>query len=228
MQINRTLSAQTKIWAADLKHGRFLDSPDLVAKVQDAGKVIDQSGAKFIAGSMSASRLISRVNYLHNTQGVDTFLFDRLELIDVTEYSKDIETGRGMLMERLRTLCVDLDIIIVMAAQLRKSYESRPMCQPEIVDVKGNSAIVDSATHLFMLTRPEYHGIMEDADGNPTKGKGKVMLLKNTEGELVDVSCRFIGELALWAELDNDVDDFGPADPYGQVSVSYNEEIVEF
>lgn len=235
VQINRIIASRTGIWANDLKHGRYLDSPELVTKFEAARQEVNDGGLIYTAGNMSAPSIISRINYLHTTKGIKTFLFDRLELVDVSEYSRDIEVGRAMLMERLRTLAVSLDIIIVMACQLRKSYESRPMCQPEIVDLKGTSAIGDSATHVFMLTRPEYHGITEDENGRSTAGRGKVMLLKNTEGELVDVDCKFNGNLALWHEAEDEDFDIPPASfsdpkPYGSnVIAGYSDEVdVEF
>jgi hypothetical protein len=82
-----------------------------------------------------------------------------------------------------------------------------------------------------MLTRPEYHGIMEDKEGRSTKGRGKVMLLKNTEGELVDVDCKFNGNLALWHEAEDEDFDipaatFQPQKPYGSnVIAGYSDDV---
>lgn len=235
VQVNRLLSARTRIGGNDLKHGRFFGSPSLEQQVQKESEVIADNGVLFTAGGMTASQLISRINYLHTTKGIKTFLYDRLELVDVSDLSRDVEQGRSMLMERLRTLCVTLDIIIVMACQLRKTYENRPNCEPEIVDLKGTSAIGDSATHIYMLTRPEYHGITEDEDGLPTAGRGKIMLLKHTEGELVDVKCLFTADLTLW-ESDGEIPDLpdppqSKHKPYGYDSVMAKvdtDELIEF
>lgn len=224
-QLTRLIAARSGISGTDLKIGKHLPHPDLVAKVEAAKQEILQSGVILTAGSMTAQGMISRVNYLHNTKGVDTFLFDRLELIDTSDLHRDSETGKGLLMARLRTMAVDLDISIVMACQLRKSAEDRPNHEPELQDLKGNSAVGDSATHVFMLTRPEHHGVLEDKQGRSTKGRGKVMLLKNTEGEPIDVECRFDGALSLWHEAEDDDFDlpaatFPTPQPYGSNTIA--------
>jgi replicative DNA helicase len=229
VQVNRLLSAVTRIGGNDLKHGRFFGSASLEQQVQKASEDVAQSGITFTAGSLTASQLISRINYLHTTKEVNTFLFDRLELVDVSDLSRDVEQGRSILMERLRTLCVSLDIIIVIACQLRKSYENRPSCEPEIVDLKGTSAIGDSATHVYMLTRAEYHGITEDENGYSTIGRGKIMLLKHTEGELVDVKCLFTADLTLW-ESDGLEQKTEHSSTYGSaiLAAPNNNELIEF
>lgn len=230
-QLTRLIALRSGIAGTDLKMGKHLPHPELVEKVEQAKQDILNSDVIITAGSMSAPGMISRIKYLHSTKGIDTFLFDRLELIDTKEFNRDDEAGKGELMARLRVLAVDMDITILMACQLRKSAESRPSCRPELQDLKGNSAVGDSATHVFMLTRPEYHGITEDSQGRSTNGRGEIMMVKNTEGEPLNVECKFDGERSLWHEADDEDFDipsatFPTTKPYGSnVIAGYRDDV---
>ncbi|CAH1002630.1 Replicative DNA helicase [Neolewinella maritima] len=232
VQINRLMASRTGIDARDLKKGRYLEHEDLVAKVAEATYVIADSGIVIEGGGLTAAQAISKIHYLKATQAMRVFLFDRLELINVSELSRDVETGRAMLMQSLRVLAGELDVIIVMACQLRKSYESRPNHEPEIADLRGTSEIGDSSTHVVMLTRPEYHGHseMEISPGNTvdSAGMGKMMVLKNTEGEIGNVICRFNKTLTLWESYDPDAFEVSPfpKQPYGGAvmpKIEYND-----
>lgn len=203
-QLNRLIAADSKIPAKEIKKNKFKDDPKKSEAFYASAERISNSKIFIESGSATGEELISKIRFLHTTEGCEDFLVDRLELVNVSCYSNSIEEGRGEFMAKLRTLVVDLDIRVVIACQLRKTYESRANCEPEIVDLKGTSAIGDSATHIILLTRPEYHGIMEDENGNSTEGRGKIMIVKNTEGEIGDVDCLFNKEITLWEPFDAD------------------------
>lgn len=202
-QINRLLSAHSGIPAKDIKTNKL--TPSDWVNLNVSTDALSASGIIIESGSITADQVMSKIRYLNATKEVTEFWFDRLELVDVSGFSRDVEQGRAMLMQRLRTMVVDLNIRVFMACQLRKSYESRARCQPEIVDLKGTSAIGDSATHVILLTRPEYHGILDMEDGSLSAGMGKIMVVKNTEGELGDFVCRFNKTCTTWESYDNDL-----------------------
>lgn len=232
VQLTRLISAISGIDGRDIKQGRYVGSPDLENLITHASDRITDSGIVFEGGSLTAERVLTKINYLSAAEGIKLFLFDRLELIDVSALSRDVEQGRSEFMQRIRVLASELDIVIVIACQLRKSYESRPNCEPDKTDLKGTSAIGDSATHIVMLTRPEYHGITEYPDGSSTAGMGKIMIQKNTEGEVGDMICRFDKTLTLWKDYDPDADfDLtlnSPAQPYGYGAISTKQPDDEF
>lgn len=206
-QINRLLAADSGVPAKVIKKNTFKDDQGKKDAVYSSAMRVRNSALHIESGSINGEQIISKIRFLHTTENCELFLIDRLELVNVSCFSNSVEEGRGELMAKLRTLAVDLDVRIVIACQLRKTYESRANCEPEIVDLKGTSAIGDSATHIFLLTRPEYHGITEDDQGNSTAGMGKIMIVKNTEGEIGDVVCRFNAKITLWQDYDPDFDD---------------------
>jgi replicative DNA helicase len=197
-QINRLIAADSRVGAKEIKKNGFSQDKVKSELVYESAENISNSKLTMESGSIDGNQIISKIRHLHATQVCELFLIDRLELVGVSCFSNSVEEGRGEFMAKLRTLVVDLDIVIVIACQLRKSYEGRANCEPEIVDLKGTSAIGDSATHILLLTRPEYHGITEDDNGNSTLGMGKIMIVKNTEGEIGDILCRFNKEITLW------------------------------
>jgi len=230
-QINRLLAADSKVPAKEIKKNGFREDAEKVEAFNTSTARLSESKIFIESGSISGDQLTSKIRFLHTTEDCELFLIDRLELVNVSCFSNSVEEGRGELMAKLRTLVVDLDIRVVIACQLRKTYESRPNCEPEIVDLKGTSAIGDSATHIMLLTRPEYHGIMEDENGHSTEGRGKIMIVKNTEGEIGDVPCIFNKDITLWEAYDPDEVESnwkGSGEAYGAVTPNRSEEHVPF
>jgi len=67
---------------------------------------------------------------------------------------------------------------------------------------------------VAFIYRPEYYQIMEDEEGQPTKGIAELIVAKNRHGALKTIRMRFTDELARFSDLDEP--DFGalPSDAF--------------
>ena len=82
----------------------------------------------------------------------------------------------------LKELQKDLDIPILALAQLSRAVESRADKKPILSDLRESGAIEQDADVVQFLFRPEYYGIMEDAEGISTEDIIEVITSKNRQG----------------------------------------------
>jgi replicative DNA helicase len=60
---------------------------------------------------------------------------------------------------------------------------------------------------VCFIYRPEYYGITEDEEGNPTTGTGEIIIAKHRNGSLENVQLKFTAHLAKFSNLESN--DFG-------------------
>ncbi len=87
-------------------------------------------------------------------------------------------------------------------------------------DIILHNSIEQDADIVLFLYRPEYYGITQDMEGNPTKDVGEVIIAKHRNGSLDDVKLKFIGEFTKFTNLENDGFNFGGDAPKGMITLS--------
>jgi replicative DNA helicase len=55
---------------------------------------------------------------------------------------------------------------------------------------------------VCFIYRPEYYGLLQDAEGNPTAGLAEIIIAKHRNGALRDVKVRFVDKLAKFVDYD--------------------------
>ncbi len=71
-------------------------------------------------------------------------------------------------------------------------------------DIIVHNSIEQDADIVMFLYRPEYYGITQDLEGNPTGGTGEVLIAKHRNGALKDVKLRFIGKYTKFENMEGD------------------------
>lgn len=59
---------------------------------------------------------------------------------------------------------------------------------PTLSDLRDSGAIEQDADKVILITRPSYYGFLEDDDGNSLEGVVKLILAKNRNGKLGEIS----------------------------------------
>ncbi len=119
----------------------------------------------------------------------------------------------------LKGLAKELNVPVIALSQLSRAVESRGGSKrPQLSDLRESGAIEQDADIVSFIYRPEYYDIMEDENGNSTKGIAEIIVAKHRNGALDDVKLRFIGELARFEDHDdfdfnNFADGLSPANP---------------
>jgi replicative DNA helicase len=81
-----------------------------------------------------------------------------------------------------KRLAKELQVPVLLLSQLNRGLETRPGKRPELADLRDSGAIEQDADVVLLIHRPEFYGILEDRHGNPTKGRGELLVAKNRNG----------------------------------------------
>ena len=69
-------------------------------------------------------------------------------------------------------------------------------------DIITHNSIEQDADMVIFLYRPEYYGLTEDSEGQPTQGIGEIIVSKHRNGALDTVQLKFIGKYTKFTNLD--------------------------
>ena len=140
---------------------------------------------------------------------IQLIIIDYLQLM-----TAGTEGGRGGNREQeisaisraLKGLAKELNVPVIALSQLSRAVETRGGSKkPQLSDLRESGAIEQDADIVSFIYRPEYYQIMEDENGNSTKGMATIIVSKHRNGALGEVNLRFVGEFSKFA----DPDDFG-------------------
>jgi replicative DNA helicase len=199
----RMVASMTGINSRAVFKGMYYDAdkfPGAFEQVVVATDEIESAGAVFEDGPMTLSRAVTTITYLHRTQGIKIFFFDRKELFDLSGIDEKGDAAVAVFVNRLRTLCKDIGVQIFICAQIRKAaYEK--LRQGQMAgqeDILGTSAVMQAATQIIIVNRPEIFNIAEDHEGHSWEGRARIGLIKNTNGELAETTVNFYKEISLF------------------------------
>jgi len=86
--------------------------------------------------------------------------------------------------------------------------------RPQLSDLRESGAIEQDADLVIFIHRPERFGLLQDADGNSTKGLAEIIIAKHRNGPIGDLTLKFRTEMAKFTDMDEDLmGDFDIEDP---------------
>jgi len=151
-------------------------------------------------------RLVDSKIFIDDTPAISVFEFKvklkklkrdhniKLAIVDyiqlMTAGKVDNVNGReqevGYISRGLKSVAKELNIPIIALSQLSRKVEERADRTPILSDLRESGSIEQDADMVTFLFRPEYHGIMEDNDGNSTVGKAQFIIAKHRNGATTD------------------------------------------
>jgi replicative DNA helicase len=170
------------------------------AKADYSVRALDQlkETVHYSFGPMTWEDLKPQIIHYHMVNGCKDFLIDRLELL-YTKARMNEDDRIKRICGELRLLATKYDLRIDMAVQMRKSSEDS--ATPSLADVLGGTAITNDATKVLLINRPESRRLTNFPDGQPSLGKGELILAKNTFGPTVESHrLDYIRTRQLWKE----------------------------
>lgn len=104
----------------------------------------------------------------------------------------------------LKGLAKELNVPVIALSQLSRAVETRGGSKkPQLSDLRESGAIEQDADIVGFIYRPEYYQILEDENGNSTKGMADILINKHRNGALGEVRLRFVGEFSKFADPDD-------------------------
>ncbi|MFC4526383.1 AAA family ATPase [Dyella halodurans] len=107
----------------------------------------------------------------------------------------------GFVARGLKNLARDLDIPVVVLAQVSRAVEGRTNQSPRMGDLSDSSEIEKEADQVLMLFRPGYY------DENEDQSVAKVIVEKNRHGPTGYVDVRWHGGTMVFGDLDHRYDE---------------------
>lgn len=119
---------------------------------------------------------------------LDLIIIDYLQLAKPAEtYNGSREAEIAEVSRNLKGLAKELDVPVILLAQLNRMVEARGDKRPVLSDLRESGAIEQDADMVLFAYRPEYYKITEDEQGNDLRGVGFILIAKNREGALEDI-----------------------------------------
>ncbi|MCB0761144.1 MAG: replicative DNA helicase [Flavobacteriales bacterium] len=211
--VQRLVASESEISAEKLRKGDLADHEyqqlhARIGKLSEAPIFIDDTPG------LSIFELRAKCRRLKSQHGIQMVIIDYLQLMTAGGENKgNREQEISSISRSIKGIAKELDVPIIALSQLSRSVETRGGDKrPLLSDLRESGAIEQDADIVCFIYRPEYYGMDEDSEGNPTAGMGELIIAKHRNGALENVKLRFIGRLAKFANYDA----FDPGDTYGK------------
>ncbi|AMJ66269.1 replicative DNA helicase [Hymenobacter sp. PAMC 26628] len=214
--VNRLISAEAELDSDKIKKGTLADHEwqQLNHKITDLSAApiyIDDTPA------LSIRELRTKCRRLRSQKDVQLIIVDYLQLMSGNTDGRggNREQEIASISRALKGIAKELNVPVLALSQLSRSVETRGGDKkPQLSDLRESGSIEQDADMVIFLYRPEYYGLDQDAEGNPTQGMGEVIIAKHRNGSLETVQLKFIGRFTKFADLDSETGGFGDAGGY--------------
>lgn len=107
----------------------------------------------------------------------------------------------GFVAKGLKNLARDLNIPVIVLAQVSRAVESRTVQKPRLSDLSDSSEIEKEADQVLMIYRAGYY------DANADQGKAEIIVEKNRHGPTGYIEVAWLGDTMTFHDLAHD--DYG-------------------
>ena len=200
--VNRLIVSETELPSERIKNGRLSDQEwrQLETKIRDlveAPLFIDDTPA------ISIFELRAKARRLKAQFQIEAIIVDYLQLMTgPPDVKGSREQEVSSISRSLKSIAKELDIPIIALSQLNRSVEVRSGNRPQLSDLRESGAIEQDADMVIFIHRPEKYGLMEDSEGNSTRGLAEIIIAKHRNGPVTDVMLKFKTEQAKFLDLD--------------------------
>jgi replicative DNA helicase len=178
-------------------------------ELQKANILIDETAG------LDVLELRAKARRMKKQHDIKMIMIDYLQLM--TSSSRRAKDNRQIeiaeISAGLKGLAKELNVPIIVLAQLNRSVESRKGQRPVLSDLRESGSIEQDADMVGLLTREDYAGGKMEVGDEETeakkKGQAVLILAKNRNGPTDDVPLRFIDHAMRFLEREPDEDSGG-------------------
>ena len=124
---------------------------------------------------VGVERLAARCRAMKRKQGLDLLVVDHLHLMP--RPNKNTVQELDEITARLKRLAMELDIHVLLVAQLSRAVNGRPDKRPQMSDLRESGGIEQNANIIIFPYRPGYY------DASVNQNEAELILAKNRDGE---------------------------------------------
>jgi len=212
--VNRLISGETEIEQEKIRKGtleewEWQQIHSKIGRLEQAPLIIDDTPA------LNIFEFRAKCRRLKSQHDIQLIIIDYLQLMQGKADGKgggNREQEIGSISRALKSVAKELNVPVIALSQLSRAVENRPGAskRPMLSDLRESGSIEQDADMVLFLYRPEYYGMTEDENGNPTNGVGEVIIAKHRNGETGTVRLKFVGKFVKFQDLDQGLGDFTP------------------
>lgn len=193
----RLASRGTGISYTNIRLGKL--TSEQLTQVLDYYDYIDKSCLHIVDRTNKLETIIKRIKELVLRDGVKMVMIDYVQLMKLTKSSSDRTSDLSTITRELKALANELNIPIIIIAQLSRGVDTRASKRPVLADLKQSGSIEEDSDTVIFLLRMAYY---EQSMGNmvPPHLVGKT--------EFIVAKGRNIGVRDFWTFLDFNNYDF--------------------
>ncbi|MDR3405161.1 MAG: replicative DNA helicase [Chthoniobacter sp.] len=194
--MQRLLCSRARVDFTGVRRG-FLAEADF-PKLTKAAEVIAAANSRLFIDDTPALPVLElrakarRMKSQHNIQAI---FIDYLQLLRSlgkrAQENRQIEISE--ISQGLKALAKELELPVVMLAQLNRNPENREGGRPRLSDLRESGSIEQDADVVGLLVREEYYAVGEEAKA-AVAGKATLDIAKNRNGPVGDVALTFLKE----------------------------------
>ena len=132
-------------------------------------------------------------------RGVGLIFYDHIQL-SANEGVNDTERW-ARVSQDLKSLAVDMDVIVIAASQLSRQPERRDNRRPTLSDLRGSGAIEQNADIVLGLYCEDYYA-QQKARWTALKGTAEILVLKHRDGSRGRVDVKWTPECVRFDNLE--------------------------
>ena len=195
--VQRLLCSRARVNLGRVRDG-FLSERDFPALQTAASKLAETKIFIDDTSGLSILELRAKARRLKSQHDIQAIFIDYLQLLRST--SKRAQENRQIeiaeISSGLKALAKELNIPIVVLAQLNRNPESRSgeaKGRPRLSDLRESGSIEQDADLVGLLVREEYYADT-DEDKKAAEGKATLIIAKQRNGPVGDVALTFLKE----------------------------------
>ncbi len=141
--------------------------------------------------ALTINQVRSKARALKRRSGLGLLIIDYIGLMEGTDRRANRATQLGEVSRGIKALAKELDVPILLLAQLNREVEKRPGMKPILADLRECGDIEQDADVIIFVHRP-YHVKPEMSD--EWKPYAELIVGKNRSGTCGLVNARYVGE----------------------------------
>lgn len=161
----KIVSSAGKIEICKTKDIRNCENDDECRKVFEAGIAVADLTYAIDDSMLSVEELIARMRREKTKHGIDIVIVDHLHMLYSNEYrSSNREQEVRKICNLLHAAAKNLDVVMIVLAQLNRAVESRTIKMPGMADLRDSGGLEEYADAIVTLYRPYLYDQEEPED----------------------------------------------------------------
>lgn len=150
---------------------------------------------------LTLAKIRSETMHLKARCGLDLLIVDYLQLMSATDMPKKYNREQEVagISRGLKLLAKDLEVPVVVMAQLSRDNTKRTDKRPILSDLRESGAIEQDADMVAFLHREEYYAASQQ-EKDEVHGKAEIIIAKQRNGPVGTVHCAYDAAIGRWGD----------------------------